>query len=121
MCAAGLAVLQSVLAPGFFEQIKDRGRHLREGLSRLSGRYGHGEVRGQGLLWALQLHDEVAPALVQAALQEGLLLQAPQPDVVRFAPALTISRGLVDEMLLKLARAFARLHGQQHNRREMRA
>lgn len=121
MCAAGLAVLQSVLAPGFFEQIKDRGRHLREGLSRLSGRYGHGEVRGQGLLWALQLHDEVAPALVQAALQEGLLLQAPQPDVVRFAPALTISRGLVDEMLLKLARAFARLHGQQYNRREMRA
>lgn len=121
MSAAGLAVLTTVLEPGFFEQVMDSGRHLRDGLSRLSGRYGQGEVRGQGLLWALQLRDNVAAELVEAARHEGLLLNAPQRDVVRFSPALTVSKGNIDEMLLRLARAFVRLHAQQHNRREMPA
>lgn len=121
MSAAGLAVLDTVLDTGFFEQVQDSGRHLREGLARLAGRYGQGEVRGQGLLWALQLRENIAPALVQAALHEGLLLNAPQADVLRFSPALTVSRGNIDEMLLRLARAFARLHAKQHNRREVPA
>jgi acetylornithine/N-succinyldiaminopimelate aminotransferase len=119
--AAGLAVLQTVLEAGFFEQVLDSGRHLRDGLSRLAGRYGQGEVRGQGLLWGLQLREDSAAQLVEAALQEGLLLNAPQADVVRFSPALTVSKGNIDEMLLRLARAFARLHAQQHNRREVPA
>lgn len=121
MCAAGLAVLDSVLEPGFLAQVQDNGRHLREGLSRLTGRYGQGEVRGHGLLWALQLKENLARELVAAALHEGLLLNAPQVDVVRFSPALTVSKGNIDEMLLRLARAFARLHAQQQARREMPA
>ena len=121
MCAAGLAVLDSVLEPGFLAQVQDNGRHLREGLSRLTGRYGQGEVRGHGLLWALQLKENLARELVAAALHEGLLLNAPQADVVRFSPALTVSKGNIDEMLLRLARAFARLHAQQQARREVPA
>ncbi|AXQ50050.1 aspartate aminotransferase family protein [Pseudomonas sp. SAR267] len=121
MSAAGLAVLETVLEPGFFEQVQDSGRHLRDGLSRLAGRYGQGQVRGQGLLWALQLQENLAKELVEAALHEGLLLNAPQADVVRFSPALTVSKGNIDEMLLRLARAFARLHAQLQARREMPA
>ncbi|MFB4392365.1 MULTISPECIES: aspartate aminotransferase family protein [unclassified Pseudomonas] len=121
MSAAGLAVLDSVLEPGFFEQVRDSGRHLRDGLSRLAGRYGQGQVRGQGLLWALQLREAQASEMVEAALQEGLLLGAPQADVLRFSPALTVSRGNIDEMLLRLARAFARLHARQHGRRKVSA
>lgn len=121
MSAAGLAVLDTVLEPGFFERVQDSGRHLRDGLSRLAGRYGQGEVRGQGLLWAMQLQDNLAPALVDAAMHEGLLLNAVQPDVLRFSPALTVSKGNIDEMLLRLARAFARLHSLQRARRDMPA
>ncbi len=121
MSATGLAVLETVLEPGFFEQVQDSGRHLRDGLSRLAGRYGQGEVRGQGLLWALHLQESFARELVEAALHEGLLLNAPQADVVRFSPALTVSKGNIDEMLLRLARAFTRLHAQLQARREMPA
>ncbi|HKS11714.1 MAG TPA: aminotransferase class III-fold pyridoxal phosphate-dependent enzyme [Pseudomonas sp.] len=117
MSVAGLAVLEAVLEPGFLEQVQDSGRHMRDGLARLAARYGQGEVRGKGLLWGMQMRDDIAQALVQAALEEGLLLNAPQPDVVRLSPALTVSRGVIDEMLLRLARAFARLHGQQQKRR----
>lgn len=117
MSAAGLAILDAVLEPGFMEQVQASGRHLRDGLSHLAGRYGQGEVRGQGLLWGLELSDDSAAALVKAALQEGLLLNAAQANVLRFSPALTVSRGNIDEMLLRLARAFARVHTAQLSQR----
>ncbi|WP_166366258.1 aspartate aminotransferase family protein [Pseudomonas akapageensis] len=116
MSTAGLAVLQAVLEPGFFERVLDCGRHFRDGLSHLASRYGQGEVRGQGLLWGLRLVDDSAAAMVKAALQEGLLLNAPQPDCLRFSPALTVSKGNIDEMLLRLARAFARVRTAQLSR-----
>ncbi|RON42826.1 aspartate aminotransferase family protein [Pseudomonas frederiksbergensis] len=113
MTAAGLAVLGSVQDSGFLEHVRQTGQHLREGLRRLSHRYGHGELRGQGLLWGLSLSDDSADAVVKAALSEGLLLNAPQPDCLRFTPALTVSQANIDEMLLRLARAFSRVRTAQ--------
>ncbi|MVV51113.1 aminotransferase class III-fold pyridoxal phosphate-dependent enzyme [Pseudomonas sp. PB120] len=113
MTAAGVAVLDSVQDKGFLHHVQEAGQHLREGLARLSHRYAHGELRGQGLLWGLTLSDDSAEALVKAALHEGLLLDAPQPDCLRFTPALTISKVNIDEMLLRLARAFSRVRTAQ--------
>jgi len=119
--AAGLAVLKTVLSAGFIEHVQDTGRHLREGLSRLAGRFGQGQVCGSGLLWTLQLNEPLARALERAALQECLLVGAPQADVLRLSPSLTVTRGNVDEMLLRLSRAFARLHAAQVSGRKMPA
>jgi len=113
MTAAGLTVLDSVQDKTFLNHIAEAGQHLREGLERLSHRYGHGELRGQGLLWGLTLSDDSADAVVNAALYEGLLLIAPQPDCLRFTPALTVSKANIDEMLLRLARAFSRVRTAQ--------
>lgn len=108
MTAAGLAVLHSVLEEGFLQRVRETGEYLQQGLTRLSLRYQHGEVRGQGLLWGMQLDSDSAAAVVAAAQLEGLLLNAPQADCLRFSPALTVSRTNVDEMLQRLGRAFAR-------------
>lgn len=108
MTAAGLAVLHSVLDPSFLPGVRDTGEYLQQGLTRLSLRYQHGEVRGQGLLWAMALNADPAAEVVAAAQLEGLLLNAPQADCLRFSPALTVSRANIDEMLLRLGRAFAR-------------
>jgi len=113
MTAAGLAVLDSVQDKGFLEHVREAGQHLSEGLGRLAHRYGHGELRGQGLLWGLTLSDDSADAVVNAALYEGLLLSAPQPDCLRFTPALTVSNANIDEMLLRLTRAFSRVRTAQ--------
>ncbi|KAB0486145.1 acetylornithine/N-succinyldiaminopimelate aminotransferase [Pseudomonas reinekei] len=113
MTAAGLAVLESVQDKGFLEHVGETAQHLREGLQRLSHRYGHGELRGQGLLWGLTLSEDSADAVVKAALFEGLLFNAPQPDCLRFSPALTVSKANIDEMLLRLARAFSRVRTAQ--------
>lgn len=113
MTAAGLAVLDSVQDKGFLEHVRETGQHLREGLARLAHRYGHGELRGQGLLWGLTLSEDSADAVVKSAMYEGLLLDAPQADCLRFTPALTVSKANIDEMLLRLARAFSRVRTAQ--------
>ncbi|PYY67153.1 aspartate aminotransferase family protein [Pseudomonas jessenii] len=113
MTAAGLAVLESVQDKGLLNHIAETGQHMREGLGRLAHRYGHGELRGQGLLWGLTLSDDSADAVVKAALYEGLLLNAAQPDCLRFTPALNVSNANIDEMLLRLARAFSRVRTAQ--------
>jgi acetylornithine/N-succinyldiaminopimelate aminotransferase len=113
MTVAGLVILDSVQDQGFLDHVGQTGQHLREGLQRLSHRYGHGELRGQGLLWGLSLSEDSADAVVKSALYEGLLLDAPQPDCLRFTPALTVSKANIDEMLLRLARAFSRVRTAQ--------
>ena len=113
MASAGTAVLDVVLESGFLEQVRESGLYLGEGLARLAYRYGHGQLRGNGLLWGLTLSDDSADAVVKAALHEHLLLTAPKPDCLRFTPALNISKSHIDEMLLRLARAFSRVRTAQ--------
>ncbi len=109
MTAAGLAVLEAVSAPGFLEQVRETGARLSAGLERLSARHGFGAVRGRGLLLALELGRPVGPALVAAAFERGLLINAPRPGCLRFMPALTVSPAEVDEMLRGLDEACGAL------------
>lgn len=108
MTVAGLAVLDTVLEPGFLEHVREVGEHLRDGLQRLAVRHQHGAPRGHGLLFGVPLQGLSAPAVVREAMAEGLLINAPQPNCLRLSPALTVSHGNIDEMLLRLGRAMTR-------------
>ena len=92
-CAAGVAVLQTLLAPGFMEGVRAKGALLRQTLEGVSANFGLGAVRGRGLLLALDTGNRDAPAIVAAAREAGLLLNAPRPNALRFMPALTVSAG----------------------------
>jgi acetylornithine/N-succinyldiaminopimelate aminotransferase len=98
-CAAGLAVLEEVGKPEFLKSAVETGLFLVAELQRLSARHGLGEVRGRGLLLALDLKLPMGVAIVAQALQDGLLLNSPQPDALRFMPALNITRGEISEMI----------------------
>jgi len=99
MCAAGLAVLDEVGKPSFLKSIAESGLFLESELQKLSARHGLGEVRGRGLLLALDLKLPIGPALVAQAFESGLLLNAPQADALRFMPALNVSREEISLMI----------------------
>jgi acetylornithine/N-succinyldiaminopimelate aminotransferase len=99
MCAAGLAVLQEVSQPEFLKSAADAGLFLEAELQKLSARHGLGEVRGRGLLLALDLKLPIGAAIVAQALQDGLLLNSPQPDALRFMPALNVTREEILQMI----------------------
>jgi acetylornithine/N-succinyldiaminopimelate aminotransferase len=99
MCAAGLAVLDIVAKPDFLKSVGDAGLLLEGELQRLSARHGLGEVRGRGLLLALDLKLPIGAAIVAQAFAEGVLLNSPQSDALRFMPALNVTREEISEMI----------------------
>ncbi len=99
MCAAGLAVLEQVSSPAFLKSAVEAGLFLEGELQRLSARHGLGEVRGRGLLLALDLKRPIGAAIVAQAFEAGVLLNSPQPDALRFMPALNVSREEIGAMI----------------------
>jgi acetylornithine/N-succinyldiaminopimelate aminotransferase len=99
MCAAGLAVLDEVSKPEFLKAATDAGQFLASELQKLSARHGLGEVRGRGLLLALDLKLPIGASIVAQAFQQGLLLNSPQPDALRFMPAINVTRAEISDMI----------------------
>jgi acetylornithine/N-succinyldiaminopimelate aminotransferase len=102
MCAAGLAVIEDVSKPDLLKSVVDTGLFLESELQRLSARHGLGDVRGRGLLLALDLKLPIGPALVAQAFEKGLLLNSPQADALRFMPALNVTRAEILQMIDQL-------------------
>jgi acetylornithine/N-succinyldiaminopimelate aminotransferase len=72
---------------------------LESELQRLSARHGLGEVRGRGLLLALDLKHPIGASIVAQAHEDGVLLNSPQPDALRFMPALNVTREEIAAMI----------------------
>ena len=109
MTAVGHAVLDAVVAPGLLESVRERGRQLEAGLRALSVRHALGDVRGRGLLWALDIDRSIGDEVVEIARVEGLLVNAPQPGILRFMPPLNVSAAEVGCALAILDSVFGGL------------
>ena len=87
--AAGNAVLD-VLEDGLLAHVHRVGDWFAAAVTGLH----HPDVaggRGAGLLRGIVLNREVAPRVVELALSQGWVLNAPRPDVLRVAPPLIIT------------------------------
>jgi 4-aminobutyrate aminotransferase/(S)-3-amino-2-methylpropionate transaminase len=111
-CAAALAMLDELTAPGFAERAEHVGSLLRARLEEMAAKHPLvGEVRGLGPMLALELREptpDAAKATTAAAFDRGLLLLACGLDgnVIRLLPPLTASDeelerglGLLEEAL----------------------
>jgi acetylornithine/N-succinyldiaminopimelate aminotransferase len=114
MTAVGAAVLKALLEPGFMESVREKGTYLSSGLKNLSAKHGLGTERGEGLLRALDLGAEIGPKIVDMAREMGpvgLLLNSPRPNLLRFMPALNVSKEEIDQMLTMLSEILASIKG----------
>jgi acetylornithine/N-succinyldiaminopimelate aminotransferase len=107
MTAVGLAVVNEVSRPQLLEQVRENGGYLMAQLRALSKELALGEVRGQGLLIALELGAPVGAKVVGEALKRGLLINSPKPASLRFMPALNVTRSEIDVMLATLCGVLA--------------
>ncbi len=119
MCAVGAAVLAEISKPEFLAHVRAMGQHLSESLTALSAELGLGLERGIGLLRALDLKQEIGAKVVELARDAidigsgaGLLLNSPRPALLRFMPALNLSKAEIDQMIVgtRMAIVAARKH-----------
>jgi acetylornithine/N-succinyldiaminopimelate aminotransferase len=102
MTAIGSAVVETVSRPAFLAAVVANGEYLTQKLGEMSSKLCHGEVRGRGLLLALELKGKDAAKVTRTAMDRGLLINAPRPDTLRFMPALNVTRDEIDQMLVLL-------------------
>jgi len=99
-CAAGYATLKFIIDSNIPEKVKAVGNYLIQGLAKLKEKFPFiTEVRGKGLLVAVEFESDIAPSLVVDCLKKGLLVNQLKPNAIRFMPPLIIGNGEVDEAL----------------------
>lgn len=104
--AVGGAVLQEIEDSGLVENAARRETELREGIAALGSPLVSG-VRGRGLLLGIGLTSPVAKAVVAAAQQHGLIVNAANDDTIRIAPPLTIGDAEIAAFLELFGAALA--------------
>jgi acetylornithine/N-succinyldiaminopimelate aminotransferase len=101
MTAVGISVIEQLTAPGFLDNVKRKGELLKSELLTISAEFGLEGERGEGLLRALMLGKDVGAKLVELARDrspEGLLINSPRPNLLRFMPALNVSDDEIHQM-----------------------
>jgi len=107
-CAAGYATVKFIIDNDIPGKVKAVGQYLIAGLECLRGKFPFvTDVRGRGLLVAMEFASDIAQSLVMACLERGLLVNRVKPNALRFMPPLIIGEKEVDEALGILDKALA--------------
>ena len=132
-CAAALAVQRALRERDLVRQVAGLGAGLERRLRERFGEHPHvGEIRGRGLLWALELVEDratkkpfdpkrrLSARIKASALDHGLLcypmagtLDGVNGDHVLLAPPFIVTEAQLDELTEKLARAVEETLGER--------
>jgi acetylornithine/N-succinyldiaminopimelate aminotransferase len=106
--AAAYATLKYVIENHVPDNAKKVGQYLRDKLGQLKKKYKFiTDVRGQGLLIAVEFDKEIAKQVVYACIENGLLVNKLKSDAIRFIPPLIIGGKEVDEAIGILERVLS--------------
>ena len=98
-CRAALVFLEELIDGGLMAHVAKVGAHTEARLMELASRNSCVRaVRGAGLMWGLDLDRPAAP-VVEAALEQGLLVNRTAETVIRLLPPYIITAAEIDEAI----------------------
>ena len=102
-CAAAHAVLDTLENENLMQRAGVLGNRIVDGLgAALKGNNSIKEIRGKGLMIAVELNEPV-PGLVNAGLEQRVLINAIGDTIVRLLPPLTLTDAEADEVIARVA------------------
>jgi acetylornithine/N-succinyldiaminopimelate aminotransferase len=109
--AAGEAILDVILEPGFKDHVATMGERLRQRLEQMIPNHDQlfHSVRGRGLMLGVKLKSDARSFVGYLRDEHQVLTVSAGDNVVRVLPPLTIDEGLIDTFVTKLSDA-ARLY-----------
>ena len=100
VCATAFDVLSYIIDNRIPDHAGRMGEYLGSRLRRLAAEYGViKEVRGKGLIFAVQFSREIAADVVQACLEKGVILNKAKADVIRLIPPLIVGKKEIDRAI----------------------
>ena len=107
-CAAGVAVIETLLNDGVLENCQKMGAYFLSKLQVLKDKFSFiTEVRGQGLILGAEL-DRDGADIATICLEEGLLINCAAGKVLRFIPPLIVTKDEIDHGMDILEKVLAR-------------
>ena len=108
-CAVSLAVMEYIIKYDVAGNAQRMGTYLASCLADLAaGCPSIVEVRGRGLLWAIEFDRDMAEAVMLGCIQKGLLVNKLKPNAVRLIPPLIITTEDVDQAVTTLREVIVR-------------
>ena len=108
--AVAFAGTDHLLSSGVLQNVKDMEIYFMNALNQLKEKYGFiNEVRGKGLLIAMESDQDISAQMLTDCNAAGLLLNAPRPNAIRFMPPLNITSADVDECVEKLDSVLSKI------------
>ena len=107
--AVGYAVVNEIISKNLSENAARQGAYLTEKLQSISAQFGLTNIRGKGLLLAFDLPSEKGGEVVAQCMQDGLLVNSPQPFTVRLIPPLIVTNSDIDTMMTILTAVLSRV------------
>jgi acetylornithine/N-succinyldiaminopimelate aminotransferase len=109
VCAVAYAVTKCIVENDVAGNARRVGEYLGSRLVDLKAKYGFiAEVRGRGLLWAVEFKKDMAEAVMLGCIEKGLLVNKLKPNAIRLIPPLIITKKDVDEAVSILQGVLAR-------------
>ncbi len=107
-CAAGVAVIETLLNDGVLENCQKMGAYFLSKLQVLKDKFSFiTEVRGQGLILGAEL-DRDGAGIAASCLEEGLLINCAAGKVLRFIPPLIVTKDEIEQGMDILEKVLAR-------------
>jgi acetylornithine/N-succinyldiaminopimelate aminotransferase len=106
--AVGNAVLDRMLAPGFFEHVDHMGKRLHWHLQQLAQRFPRQvlELRGKGLLAGIRIASPVRDVAARLRDEQHLLAMTASENVLRLLPPLIVTEADIEAAIGKIAAVF---------------
>jgi acetylornithine/N-succinyldiaminopimelate aminotransferase len=99
-CAAAVAVVRYLIDQGLSAKALELGEYLIAELNKMKNEFGFvKEIRGRGLLVAIEFGSDIADSVLNGCLIRGLLVNKVKPNALRFIPPLVVTRAELDEGL----------------------
>jgi len=106
----GYSVLKYIIDKDIPGQVAKKGQHLEGRLRSLADRHPLvTEVRGRGLLWAIELDGELAEQAMGMCREEGLIINNVKPTALRLMPPLVVSEEELDRAVEIIDKVLAKL------------
>lgn len=108
VCAAAYSTLKYLLENDVLGNVKRNGAYFINKLELLRNQFSFiTDIRGCGLLIALQFKEDIAEEVVSWCVEKGLLLNRVKPNTIRFMPPLTVTEKEIDTAIDVLTTVLA--------------
>jgi len=112
VCKAALGAFKAIHSDQMLKNTKNMGSYILKELSNLKEKFGCiVDVRGIGLMMGIELNIE-GKAIYEECFNRGLIINCTQGNILRFMPALNVTKKQADKALYILEKAIKKVIGE---------